>query len=247
MAWPMSGGRGEAELLDGRLGVGDIRLAGVRALGGLVAAAVAALVEARRRGGARRASGRWPPSARRGPSGRGAAARPGRCSALGRAVLGGSANSQAARRTPPAPGHIDAPHHVPWHPLRSSIAARHRAPRPQLSNLYSNNGVPARNTPRSSDHASRIDRRRRGEIFSGRRTARGKRSAGNDPGSSGLRVGTGEDRPRRRAAPGPSMSVGVRDGLRRSAADRGAGPRAPDHARADATGRASAVDGEPGS
>ena len=108
--------------------------------------------------------------------------------------------------------HIDAPHHVSWHPLlvlRSTVgplldSAWSRPAR--LSNLVFENSRSLAATPLVRVTTLQgLTGTCRGEIFSGRRAARGRRSAGIDPGSSGLRVDTGEDRPRRREAPGPSV------------------------------------------
>ena len=120
-------------------------------------------------------------------------------------VLGGSANSQAARRTPPAPVTSMRRTIGPGTPLVLDVSLPiAEPPDHRLSNALFENAVSGCNTPRSSDPAQGLIRRGRGEIFCGRRTARGKRSVGDDPGSSGLRVSTGEDRPRRHLAPGPS-------------------------------------------
>ena len=69
----------------------------------------------RRRGAARRASGRWPPSARHGPSGRAVTARPAcRSTSRGLGRIGELPGGEpyAARS-----GHVDAPHHTSGTPL----------------------------------------------------------------------------------------------------------------------------------
>lgn len=145
---PDEGDRGQAELLDGGDGVIDIRLAAIRPVGGLLAAAVAPLVQRDRAvpgtRSRRAVAAQWEARPIRPWS----SSTPGRCSPSSSPppILGGSVNSQAASRTPCGSCYIDAPHHVPWHP-QSSLEQLHT-----IEPLFERT-VPARNTPRSSDLA----------------------------------------------------------------------------------------------